>query len=1067
MTPLILHQTPGAGAASQAETARRNGWELRVENDAGLLVEAARIGSPVVVLGPGTAQPLTLLARLAAEAPGAAVLVAVDPADADRWRRILTSSPLAPARTAVADASQPESWTAQAAALAALPLPAPSPLAALAHQLCACAPAGFAVVDASGLFVSANPQLVEIIGRDERALAGRDLAFCFGNETAAALAGGPPPGGAPVRFSLRRPDGTVRDLEATSGPLPLADGSPGRLLAFRDISRRTRAEAGLARSELRLRQVVDLVPHMIFLKDAAGRFALVNQEAANLYGTTVEKLTDRLQADLHSDADELQAMLLSDQAVLNEGRRVDAPETRFTSPTGETRWLSVIKVPFRPDSQGEPMVLGIALDVTELRRARAELEAANRGLEERVQARTAELEAAGHALLHERHLFSTLLDNLPERIYFKDRDSRFIRGNHAILRQFGLSREEELVGKSDADCFTPEHAAPARADELRIMETGVPILEKEERETFTDGTVTWSATTKMPLRDKQGRIIGTFGVSRDITARKRMEQELEQERLLMSNLMDSLPDKIFFKDRESRFLRVNKAHAAQFNLASPEAAAGRTDSDYFSPENAAAARTDELGIMATGEALINSEMQEVVANGKRRWISVTKLPLRDLEGAIIGTFGVVRDITARRKAEADALKATDEAVRASKLLKVIIDSIPDRIVVKDTEGRMTMNNRAHRRFLGGAKHKEAMGRLITDLFDTPWARAALEQDLRVIRTGEREVNHEEFVKLDEHDKGHWMLTSKVPLRRKKDEPPFGVVVISHDITKRKKTEEKLRLSRERLQRRNEVMNTDLEMARQVQQAFLPDKFPEFPAGSGPQDATLAFGRHYEASSNLAGDFFNVIRLSDTRAGLLVCDVLGHGLRAALFTAMIRGLIEEMRPIADDPGAFLTEINKGLCKIVLPADESPIFVTACYIVVDVAIKRFRYASAGHPAPLLLRAADGSVTPLDSMGDECDPPLGLEDGLVYAGRRGTLAAGDTFLLFTDGLTEAQNAKEEEFGDQRLREALVRHADKAPQELANSLVDEARRFSGKTEFPDDVCVLTVRVLRTPGAE
>src|SRR5262249_25195448 len=142
-------------------------------------------------------------------------------------------------------------------------------------------------------------------------------------------------------------------------------------------------------------------------------------------------------------------------------------------------------------------------------------------LEARVAQRTAEL-------AQERHLLHSLIESVPDRIYFKDRESRFIRVNQAVANWVGLDNPTQMLGKTDFDLFAPEHARSAYVDEQEILRTGQPLVAKEEKETWSDGRVTWVSTTKMPLRDPFGNIIGTFGISRDITLRKRAEEELCQ-----------------------------------------------------------------------------------------------------------------------------------------------------------------------------------------------------------------------------------------------------------------------------------------------------------------------------------------------------------------------------------------------------------------------------------------------------------------------------------------------------------------------------------------------------------
>ena len=126
------------------------------------------------------------------------------------------------------------------------------------------------------------------------------------------------------------------------------------------------------------------------------------------------------------------------------------------------------------------------------------------------------------------HLSDFLLNNFPDRIYFKDTASCFLHVSKAMAEHFGLKEPADLVGKSDFDFFTREHAEPAYKDEQEIMRTGKAMIGKDEMETMPNGRINWVITTKMPLRDPDGRIIGTCGISRDITERKNAETELER-----------------------------------------------------------------------------------------------------------------------------------------------------------------------------------------------------------------------------------------------------------------------------------------------------------------------------------------------------------------------------------------------------------------------------------------------------------------------------------------------------------------------------------------------------------
>jgi PAS domain S-box-containing protein len=170
----------------------------------------------------------------------------------------------------------------------------------------------------------------------------------------------------------------------------------------------------------------------------------------------------------------------------------------------------------------------------ELAEARARIAQLEREMEKQVEERTAALrreiaerKRTEKALAFESDLLRALMETLPDAVYFKDTESRFIRINKAQADRFGLE-PAQAVGKSDFDFFTEEHARPAYEAEQEIIRTSQPLLNLEEKETWPDRPPTWVSTTKMPLRDAAGNIVGTFGVSRDITDRKQAEEALER-----------------------------------------------------------------------------------------------------------------------------------------------------------------------------------------------------------------------------------------------------------------------------------------------------------------------------------------------------------------------------------------------------------------------------------------------------------------------------------------------------------------------------------------------------------
>lgn len=262
---------------------------------------------------------------------------------------------------------------------------------------------------------------------------------------------------------------------------------------------------------------------------------------------------------------------------------------------------------------------------------------------------------------------------------------------------------------------------------------------------------------------------------------------------------------------------------------------------------------------------------------------------------------------------------------------------------------------------------------------------------------------------------------------------------------------------EELGARNRQMEEDLRMAREVQVALLPRDFPECRSEGG---RALRFAQVFAPASGVSGDFFDVIPVSDQAAGLLMCDVMGHGVRSALVTAMVRTMIEEVRGDAGDPAAFLTRLNASLTHL-LQRTGDLIFVTACYAVVDVGARRLTFAHAGHPFPVLWSRRTGRAAALDAAARIGGPALGLMGEHRYAATDVALEAGDRLLLLTDGLIEAADEAGQEFG----LEALCRSfgtAGRLPLATAlEQLRAAAAEHTGGLGFADDVCLLACELV------
>jgi sigma-B regulation protein RsbU (phosphoserine phosphatase) len=264
-------------------------------------------------------------------------------------------------------------------------------------------------------------------------------------------------------------------------------------------------------------------------------------------------------------------------------------------------------------------------------------------------------------------------------------------------------------------------------------------------------------------------------------------------------------------------------------------------------------------------------------------------------------------------------------------------------------------------------------------------------------------------------------------------------------------------SRKELRAKNLQLEDDLKMAREIQLTMLPQQYPAFPRNASAADSAFQFTHRYLPTGTVGGDFFSVSALSDDEASVFICDVAGHGVRSALVTAMIRALVEELKPVASDPGQFLTKLNHDLYAI-LKHTGTPLLTTAFYLVANWRTGTMRYANAGHPKPLHVRRASAQVEPLASLNGKSQPALGLFEEAGYQSSQVKLAPGELILLFTDGLYEVQDKHHGLYSQGQLISEIQQRVLSPASQLFDDILERVRRFSESNEFADDVCLVAM---------
>ena len=535
--------------------------------------------------------------------------------------------------------------------------------------------------------------------------------------------------------------------------------------------------------------------------------------------------------------------------------------------------------------------------------------------------------------------------------------------------------------------------------------------------------------------------------------RHRMDMALLEAEEKYHSVFDHLVEGIFQTTPEGRYLMANAALARIYGYASPEELIqGLTDIGrrLYVEE---ARREEFIRQMQEHDTLTGFESPIYRKDGSVIWISENCRAVRDAQGRLLYYEGTVEDITQRRQAE--------ENLRHSEALyHSLVETLPQNILRKDLQGRFTFANQHFCKILGRPL-EDIVGKTDFDFFPRELAEKYQRDDRRVMQTGKP------YETVEEHQppagEKIYVQVVKTPLYGA-DGGIIGLQGIFWDITQQRLADEKIRRvnallaqSRKELRAKAAQMEDDLKMAREIQLTMLPQQYPTFPRTASPSESAFQFTHRYLPAGTVGGDFFAVSAISESEAGVFICDVAGHGVRSALVTAMIRALTEELKPLATSPGQFLSKLNADLHSI-LKHTGTPMLTTAFYLVADSATGTMRFANAGHPKPLLIRRSASRVEPLANAAGKNQPVLGLFEDATYETSEVRLEPKDLVMLFTDGLYEVQDRNDALYSQEMLVAGVQRRTQLSAPLLFDELLAEIRHFASDSAFDDDVCLVAV---------
>ena len=488
---------------------------------------------------------------------------------------------------------------------------------------------GFLLIDVTGHARFASESITGLMGYEMTEILGRNMFTLIHPEDLPMVLDSfadvlkAPLNKSSSQFRALQKDGSWKWMEAAAQNFLDDPAVQAVSCNLWDVSRAKAVEAALRRSESRFRRIMDSNMVGLFFWNLNGGITEANDRFLEMIGYA--------RADLAANRLNWAAMLPLEHAARDQWGIKQIIETGVCPPF-EKEFI-------RQDGSRIPVLLGAAVDegcrdsgfcfvvdVTDRKRMEREL-------------------------VRERNLLRTLIDHIPDYIYVKDTQSRYVANNQANLSLMGLASLERTLGKTASDFFPHDLARKFEADDQELFRSGQPLFDREETIVGPGGGKRWLLTTKVPLRDPSGAVTGLVGISRDITERKRHEQILATERNLFRAVLEHLPLCVFAVDEEQKFILNNRTHLRFLGLDDSTVLEGQPFRSAGPTELAATEAGDIESVLQTGQPVFPRQHTVTDAQGGRRIHLASKVPLLDPSGKLRGVIGLSQDITERQQAQ--------------------------------------------------------------------------------------------------------------------------------------------------------------------------------------------------------------------------------------------------------------------------------------------------------------------------------------------------------------------------------------------------------------------------------
>ncbi|MGF7139051.1 PAS domain-containing protein [Roseimarinus sediminis] len=368
-----------------------------------------------------------------------------------------------------------------------------------------------------------------------------------------------------------------------------------------------------------------------------------------------------------------------------------------------------------------------------------------------------------------------LLNSIHQRVFWKNSNGQYVGCNGSFADDFQVNSVDDIIGKTDDDLLEEKSAIEFSAYDHRILAGGDKIEGFEKEIAFKDGSRKWLRISKYPHR-KEGVLIGLIGHYVVVSHEEKANDQQFTNDQLLDALMNNIPDTIYFKDAESRFIKVNKAQAHLIGIESEEEAVGKTDFDFFNHEMARESFAAEQQIVFDGTP--QSALENVgTSDGTFRWMNSIKAPVKNQQGNVIGLVGISRNVDEQIKIEQELIDERD-------LLQLLIDHIPAPIFLKNANLEFTRVNKAYVELMGLKHHDEVLGKTDFDFYPPELAAQFKKSEEEIFISGIPQLDHLEQLHF-KHLGERWMSTSKMPMAHH-GEKYKGIIGISYDVSKQVK-----------------------------------------------------------------------------------------------------------------------------------------------------------------------------------------------------------------------------------------------------------------------------------------